>query len=161
MSFALLLLFKSVDIQALSSYFLTRLPRKSIVVLLFFTGLLTLVVWLESPVSSLVQGQPPELLGNSTALVTHALDLAIIAASFVSFWHINSSSRANRISHCFSVTLHYCNARAWGWGNCNDSKSIVGWNIFFNFRNSRFHSRIYYPWTFCYMVYYSLSSKFA
>lgn len=76
--YAILLLFKSVDIQALSSYFLTRLLGKSIVVLLFFTGLLTLVVWLESPVRSLVQGQPPELLGNSTTLVTHALDLAII-----------------------------------------------------------------------------------
>ncbi|CAN5854184.1 hypothetical protein BH23GEM7_BH23GEM7_18200 [soil metagenome] len=74
--FAFVLSFRAI--QPLGSRFSERLPRRGIAAFLFAAGLLTLAVWLEAPVRSLLGREPPTLLAGYTTLVTHALDLAII-----------------------------------------------------------------------------------
>lgn len=74
--FAFVLSFQAV--QPLASRFTERLPRRGIAAFLFASGLLTLAVWLEAPLRSLIGGEPPALLDGYTTLVTYALDLAII-----------------------------------------------------------------------------------
>lgn len=74
--FAFVLSFRAI--QPLASRFSEHLPRRGIAAFLFAAGLLTLAVWLEAPLRSLVEREPPTLLDSYTTLVTHALDLAII-----------------------------------------------------------------------------------
>lgn len=76
--FALLLAFASVNLQALPAHFLPRLPRLSVAVFMFASGLVTFVVWLGPLLSALLQDEPPHLLGSYTTKVTDVLDLGII-----------------------------------------------------------------------------------
>lgn len=76
--YTIILLFTSIDIKELAQSICDSLPRKGIAVLMFAVALLTFAVWIESPITSLITGKNPEVLGNSTTLVTHAFDLAII-----------------------------------------------------------------------------------
>lgn len=55
-----------------------RVPHRGIGAFLIASGVLTLAIWLEAPLTSFITGHPPTLLGHSTTLITHALDLAII-----------------------------------------------------------------------------------
>jgi hypothetical protein len=81
---AFVLAITSIDIQALSSYFSSRMPRRGPAVFMFVSGLLTLWVWLIEPITALIQGKPPEHLGPYTTLFTNAVDMAIIVpAAFV------------------------------------------------------------------------------
>jgi hypothetical protein len=54
------------------------MPRRGPAIFMFASSLLTLGVWLIEPVTSLIQGGPPEHLGPYTTLFTNALDMAII-----------------------------------------------------------------------------------
>lgn len=54
------------------------LPRRSIATVTLAVGVLTLVLWLESPVTSLVRGKLPATLDQYTTLFTHGIDLAIV-----------------------------------------------------------------------------------
>jgi len=81
--FAFVLAFTAVDLQALPSEVLTRLPRRGPALFMFAAGAVTLVVWLGPLVSALIQGRPPELLGTYTTMVTHALDLGIITPATI------------------------------------------------------------------------------
>ncbi len=76
--FALLLAFASVNLQALPAHFSPRLPRLSVAVFMFASGLVTFVVWLGPLLSALLQDEPPHLLGSYTTKVTDVLDLGII-----------------------------------------------------------------------------------
>jgi hypothetical protein len=78
--FGLVLALTSFDVQGLPAHFSTRLPRRGIAVFLFAIGLSLLVVWLGlSIVPALLQGQAPSEVMSYTTLVTHALDLGVIA----------------------------------------------------------------------------------
>lgn len=57
---------------------LDRLPRKGVASVLMATAALTLLLWLETPITALIQNAPPATLDHYTTLETHALDLAII-----------------------------------------------------------------------------------
>lgn len=76
--YALILLVASADIPRFTSHLADGLPHRRIGVFLIASGLLTLVIWLEAPLTSFLTGRPPVLLGHATTLVTHGLDLAII-----------------------------------------------------------------------------------
>jgi hypothetical protein len=53
-------------------------PRRKVATLMVASGLVTAVVWLLPLLGAAVSGEPPELLGASTTMVTDALDLALI-----------------------------------------------------------------------------------
>lgn len=76
--FALVLAFRSIDLQALPSNFLASLPRLGLAIFLFASGLVTLVVWGSPLVVALFQDKPPGRMDTYTTPVTYALDLAII-----------------------------------------------------------------------------------
>ena len=76
--FALVLAFRSFDVQVLPAHFSARMPRRGPAIFMFVSGLVTFVVWLMAPVAALLQDRPPERLDTYTTLFTHALDLAII-----------------------------------------------------------------------------------
>jgi hypothetical protein len=77
--FATVLVFMSIDAQALPARFSEQLPRRSIAGFLFAVGLSLIIVWVGlSILPALLQGQTPELSG-STTLVTHAVDVGMIA----------------------------------------------------------------------------------
>lgn len=76
--YALVLLVTMINVPQLTTYLADGLPHRFIGGFLIASGLLTAAVWLEAPLTSLLTGSPPALLGHSTTLVTHALDLAII-----------------------------------------------------------------------------------
>lgn len=83
--YTLILLVATTNVPQLISHFLDGLPHRAIGTFLVTSGLLTLAIWLEAPLRSLFTSQPPMLLGHSTTLFTHALDLAIIVpAAFIS-----------------------------------------------------------------------------
>jgi hypothetical protein len=46
-------------------------------------GILTVLIWVEAPLSSLLAGRPPGELAAYTTLFTHALDMAIIAPAVI------------------------------------------------------------------------------
>jgi hypothetical protein len=82
--FAFVLSFTSINARTLGTRFSAHLPRRAPAAFMFAAGLVTLVIWLIDPVVALLRQQTPDLLENSTTLVTHALDLAIIIpAAFV------------------------------------------------------------------------------
>ena len=59
---------------------LTNVPRRGMVIFLVVAGLGVLFIWLSEIIGSLLQGEvPAKALGPYTTLVTHALDMAIIA----------------------------------------------------------------------------------
>jgi hypothetical protein len=78
--FAFVLAFKSFEIETFPSHLSARLPGRTIAALLFVAGLALLGVWLGlSIVPALLLGQAPRELESYTTLVTHVLDLGIIA----------------------------------------------------------------------------------
>ncbi|MBX0330536.1 hypothetical protein K2Z83_23040 [Oscillochloris sp. ZM17-4] len=81
--FAVVLIYASIDLSALQAHFLPSLPRRGPALFMFASGLVTLLIWLAPLLSALFQGQPPELLGSSTTMVTDALDLGIITPATI------------------------------------------------------------------------------
>jgi hypothetical protein len=77
--FATMLAFRSIDAQTLPAHSSEKLPRRSIAGFLFVVGLSLIIVWIGlSILPALLQGRAPQLSG-STTLVTHAVDVGIIA----------------------------------------------------------------------------------
>lgn len=76
--FAFVLTFVSCNLDALPVAVLTRLPRRGPAIFLLASGVLTLLVWLGPLLSALHSGTAPALLGNSSTMVTDALDLGLI-----------------------------------------------------------------------------------
>lgn len=78
--FAFVLAINSIDRQTFPTHVSTRLPRRAIAVFLFVTSLALLAVWLGlSLVPAMLQGQAPPELASYTTLVTHVLDIGVIA----------------------------------------------------------------------------------
>jgi len=80
---ALALAFRSFDVSVLGSRLSPRVPRRSLAVFLFASGVLTLFVWLIDPLTSLIQGDAPKSLRVSTTLFTNALDMAVIVPALI------------------------------------------------------------------------------
>lgn len=82
--YAFALLWRSIDVAAVSARLSAGLPRRSTAAVMLASGVVTLVVWAAPLIAAMAQGQPPELLGHSTTMVTEALDLAVIVpATFI------------------------------------------------------------------------------
>ena len=82
--FALVLACLSFDLPALPSHFSSRLPRRAIAIYLFVVGSVLIIVWGGlSVLPALLQGSAPKELGSYTTLVTHALDMGIIAPTSI------------------------------------------------------------------------------
>lgn len=78
--FAFVYALTAVDPQSFSGYFSPHGPRRGTAVFMFVTGLGVLVIWLSEIIGPLTQGQvPAEALGPYTTMVTHAVDMGIIA----------------------------------------------------------------------------------
>ena len=83
--FALVLVFSTISLEQLPREVIERLPRRFPAYLLFASGLVTLIVWLNPIFASLISGTTPDRLDSYTTLMTYALDLAIITpATFAS-----------------------------------------------------------------------------
>jgi hypothetical protein len=68
------------DLPDLAAHFSARLPRRGIAAFLFTVGAALLLVWGGlSLLPAALQGAAPPELASSTTLVTHAIDMAIIA----------------------------------------------------------------------------------
>lgn len=78
--FAFVYAITGVSPQFLANHLSSTVPRRGTTVFLFVTGLGVLFIWLSEIIGPLLQGQvPAEALGPYTTMVTHALDMAIIA----------------------------------------------------------------------------------
>jgi hypothetical protein len=66
-----------IDMSALALA-VPRMPHRSLAAFLFVSAAVTAVIWLAGVVPDLVSGDTPELEG-ATTLVTHVLDLGVIA----------------------------------------------------------------------------------
>lgn len=78
--FALVYALMEIDLAVLSAHISPRVPRRGTAVFMFVAGLGTFFIWFSEIVGPLTQGQlPVEVLGPYTTLVTHALDMGIIA----------------------------------------------------------------------------------
>jgi hypothetical protein len=80
---AFVLAFGSIDLQALPAQVSSRLPRRGLAFFMVGSGVVTLGVWIEAPVSALIKRQPPSVIEHSTTLFTHALDLAVIVPAAI------------------------------------------------------------------------------
>jgi hypothetical protein len=77
---ALVYALTEIDLAVLLAHISPGVPRRGIASFMFAAGLGTGFIWLSEIVGSLAQGQlPVEALGPYTTLVTHALDIGIIA----------------------------------------------------------------------------------
>ncbi len=56
--------------------------RRPISAFLLILACFTLGLWLESPITAMVTGNPPGLLGHYSTLLTHAIDLSILVPGF-------------------------------------------------------------------------------
>lgn len=78
--FAFVYVITAVPPPFLAAHLSPHVPRRGMAVFLFVAGLGVLFIWLSEIIGPLLQGQvPAEALGPYTTMVTHALDIAIIA----------------------------------------------------------------------------------
>ncbi len=82
--FALAYALTAVDPPALRERFSRRTPARAAAIFMFVAGLGVYFIWLSEIIGPLLAGQPPgESLGPYTTMVTHALDMAIIAPTAI------------------------------------------------------------------------------
>ncbi len=78
--FAFVVAITAVSPQYLAAHLSPQTPRRGMAIFLFVAGAGVLFIWLSEIIGPLRQGQvPAEALGPYTTMVTHALDIAIIA----------------------------------------------------------------------------------
>jgi hypothetical protein len=78
--FALVYALTEIDLVMLLAHISPGMPRRGTAVFMFVAGLGTFFIWLSEIIGPLTQGRlPVEALGPYTTLVTHALDIGIIA----------------------------------------------------------------------------------
>lgn len=78
--FAFLYAITAVPPPFLAAHLAPNVPRRGMAIFLVAAGLGVLFIWLSEIIGPLLQGQvPAEALGPYTTMVTHALDMAIIA----------------------------------------------------------------------------------
>jgi hypothetical protein len=100
--FAFVLVFRSIDLHEFGMHF-SGVPQRGLAIFMMLAGVVTLVIWLEAPLLSLARGEAPPILEQSTTLITHALDLAIIfPAAVLAGWLI---LRGNPLGYVMSTPL--------------------------------------------------------
>lgn len=82
--FALAYALKEIDLVDLAARMSPGMPHRGTAVFMFAAGLGTIFVWLSEILGPILRGElPTETLGPYTTLVTHALDIGIIAPTAV------------------------------------------------------------------------------
>lgn len=82
--FALVYVLTEIDPVELAARFTPGVPHRGTAVFMFVAGLGTVFVWLSEIIGPILRGElPTEALGPYTTLVTHALDIGIIAPTAV------------------------------------------------------------------------------
>jgi hypothetical protein len=81
--FALVLAFRSLDLRSFAARVSNQMPRRGLSVFLLASGVLTLGVWLITPLSALIGRETPERLDIYTTLFTHAFDMAVIVPALL------------------------------------------------------------------------------
>lgn len=82
--FAFVYAITAVSPALLAAHLSPNVPRRGMAVFLFVAGLGVLFIWLSEIIGPLLQGEiPAEALGPYTTMVTHALDIAIIAPATI------------------------------------------------------------------------------
>lgn len=76
--FAFILTLVSIDRTSVAARMQSRGPRRRLAALMLGGGIVTSIVWLAPLITAGVAGEPPDLLGHQTTMVTDALDLGII-----------------------------------------------------------------------------------
>jgi hypothetical protein len=76
--YAFILSFTTIDQNVLRASFTPRVPRKGLAILLFASGLVTMVVWLAPLLSALARNEPPTGLDSYTTSITDTLDLGVL-----------------------------------------------------------------------------------
>jgi len=76
--FALVITVVSIDRRFLEARMASRGPRRRLAALMLGGGIVTAIVWLVPLMAAGLSGDPPELLGHQTTMVTDALDLGLI-----------------------------------------------------------------------------------
>jgi hypothetical protein len=100
--FAFILVFSSVNLEAISQY-MKVLPQRRLAIFLLVSGVITLIVWGSDLVSALIRGDAPARMDSYTTVVTYALDLAIITpAIFLSAVQI---LRGNPLGYVIAAVL--------------------------------------------------------
>jgi hypothetical protein len=92
--FAFVLLFVALATQFRMDQVAPDLPRRGIAVFMVFSGLATLVIWLQPLLNELAHNQLPAMLGAYSTKVTDVLDLGLITpatfAAGVLIWRRNA-----------------------------------------------------------------------
>ncbi|HRQ38580.1 MAG TPA: hypothetical protein PLD25_11790 [Chloroflexota bacterium] len=82
--FAFVYALTAVPPTFLAAHLSPNVPRRGMAIFLVVTGLGVLFIWMSEIIGPLLQGDvPAEALGPYTTMVTHALDMAIIAPACV------------------------------------------------------------------------------
>lgn len=78
--FALAYALTEIDLAVLSAHISPGVPRRGMAVFMIVAGLGTCFIWLSEIIGPITRGQlPVEILGPYTTLITHVLDIGIIA----------------------------------------------------------------------------------
>jgi len=77
--FAFVLAITSIDRGELAALISDRLPRRGLAALCILAGVVVLFVWGLDVVTAIFAGRPPAIIGPYTTMVTHAVDMGIIA----------------------------------------------------------------------------------
>jgi hypothetical protein len=82
--FAFVVAIMAVSPSLLTTHLSPKVPRRSMAIFLLVAGLGVLFIWLSEIIGPLLQGEvPATALGPYTTMVTHALDIAIIAPATI------------------------------------------------------------------------------
>ena len=99
---ALVVAVRSLDVRALASSPGER-GHRGVSIFLVVCAVVTAIVWLAPMVSSLVEGEPPELLDTYTTAVTDALDLGVIVPTLLVGAYLHS--RRSPLGYLLAVAL--------------------------------------------------------
>lgn len=93
--FAFGVLWAQFDFSALQKHILSGMPGRGAAIYLFISGIMTALLWLSDILPSLVEGNPPPLLGPYTTAITYFVDLGIIAplCLLAGFWLLRRNAR--------------------------------------------------------------------
>jgi hypothetical protein len=80
---ALVMLLTDFDMTRFGERLLPGIPQRGLAIFLIASGAVTSAIWLIDPMSGLIAGEYPELLGVSTTMFTNAFDIAIIAPAVI------------------------------------------------------------------------------
>ena len=100
--FALVVAVRSLDVRTLRRA-VASVPTRGVSIFLVVCAVVTASVWLAPMVSSLFEGEPPELLDTYTTAITEALDLGVIVPTLLVAAYL--LSRRSPLGYVLTVAL--------------------------------------------------------